>query len=203
MVVTLSEQMPHTQRQAVQEQVVSAARLQWPLLFSKLFEVTTLSGEGRCGRGTGKDTAQGQGSLTSVSRPGPRLPKTKLILAVNWKGLFLLDQQERVLLELSFPEIMSLVANRWVPLLGSQSLGLWERQQEGGAAGIPSGCQVRTAMDSEGVLTAGHGPPSLTLATLPSASPHTQPSWEVLLGNPPGKGRPLCTLGVHSLQAPS
>lgn len=31
---------------AVQEQVVDAARLQWPLLFSRLFEVTTLSGNG-------------------------------------------------------------------------------------------------------------------------------------------------------------
>ncbi|XP_054579020.1 unconventional myosin-VIIb isoform X2 [Eptesicus fuscus] len=79
-------QVPHSQRQAAQEQVVGTARLQWPLLFSRLFEVTAFS--------------------------GPRLPKTQLILAVNWKGLFLLDQRERALLELPFPEIMSLVANR-------------------------------------------------------------------------------------------
>ncbi|XP_014693242.3 unconventional myosin-VIIb isoform X1 [Equus asinus] len=71
---------------AVQEQVVDAARLQWPLLFSQLFEVTPLS--------------------------GPRLPKTQLILAVNWKGLCFLDQREKMLLELSFPEIMSLITNR-------------------------------------------------------------------------------------------
>uniref|UniRef100_A0A452TS52 Unconventional myosin-VIIb n=1 Tax=Ursus maritimus TaxID=29073 RepID=A0A452TS52_URSMA len=71
---------------AVQEQVVDAARLQWPLLFSRLFEVTTLS--------------------------GPRLPKTQLILAVNWKGIYFLDQKEKMLLELSFPEVMSLITNR-------------------------------------------------------------------------------------------
>ncbi|XP_058157161.1 LOW QUALITY PROTEIN: unconventional myosin-VIIb [Dasypus novemcinctus] len=71
---------------AVQEQVVDAARLQWPLLFSRLFQVTTLS--------------------------GPRLPKAQLILAVNWKGLCFLDQREKTLLELSFPEVTSLITNR-------------------------------------------------------------------------------------------
>ncbi|KAM7104181.1 unconventional myosin-VIIb isoform 2-T2 [Molossus nigricans] len=81
---------PYTQEQAapraVQEQVVQTARLQWPLLFSRLFEVTTVS--------------------------GPRLPKAQLILAVNWKGLDFLDQKERTLLELSFPEVMSMITNR-------------------------------------------------------------------------------------------
>ncbi|MBZ3889845.1 Unconventional myosin-VIIb, partial [Sciurus carolinensis] len=81
---------PYTQTRAttlaVQEQVVDAARLKWPLLFSRLFEVTTFS--------------------------GPRLPKTQLILAINWKGLYFLDQQEKTLLELSFPEIMGLITNR-------------------------------------------------------------------------------------------
>ncbi|XP_058405723.1 unconventional myosin-VIIb [Diceros bicornis minor] len=81
---------PYTQKQvtplAVQEQVVDAARVQWPMLFSQLFELTTLS--------------------------GPRLPKTQLILAVNWKGLYFLDQREKMLLELSFPEVMSLITNR-------------------------------------------------------------------------------------------
>lgn len=51
---SVSEQVPRTQKQAVQEQVVGAARLQWPLLFSRLFEVTTFSGAGRCGRGLGR-----------------------------------------------------------------------------------------------------------------------------------------------------
>ncbi|KAK2109189.1 hypothetical protein P7K49_014354 [Saguinus oedipus] len=66
--------------------VVDAALLQWPLLFSRLFEVITLSGS--------------------------RLPKTKLILAINWKGLCFLDQREKTLLELSFPEVMGLATNR-------------------------------------------------------------------------------------------
>lgn len=43
-------QAPYTQKQAspltVQEQVVDTACLKWPLLFSRLFEVTTLSGNG-------------------------------------------------------------------------------------------------------------------------------------------------------------
>ncbi|XP_062055076.1 unconventional myosin-VIIb [Lepus europaeus] len=83
---------PHTQQvqattpQDVREQVVDGARLRWPLLFSRLFEVSTLS--------------------------GPRLPKTQLILAINWQGLYFLDQREKTLLELSFPEVMSLVTNR-------------------------------------------------------------------------------------------
>ncbi|KAK2490396.1 hypothetical protein MC885_007469 [Smutsia gigantea] len=80
----------HTQKQAVplavKGQVADTARLQWPLLFSRLFEVTTLS--------------------------GTRLPKTQLILAVNWKGLYFLDQREKMLLELSFPEVTSLITNR-------------------------------------------------------------------------------------------
>ncbi|ELW62208.1 Myosin-VIIb [Tupaia chinensis] len=71
---------PYTQTRAtplaVQEQVVDAARLQWPRLLRT------------------------------------RLPKTQLILAVNWKGLCFLDQREKMLLELSFPEVMGLVTNR-------------------------------------------------------------------------------------------
>ncbi|MEJ1286345.1 myosin XV [Cricetulus griseus] len=84
---------PYTQSKAtplaVKEQTVEAARLLWPLLFSRLFEVTTLS--------------------------GPRLPKTQLILAINWKGMYFLDQKERTLLELSFTEVMGLIANREAP----------------------------------------------------------------------------------------
>ncbi|CAH7099288.1 Myo7b [Phodopus roborovskii] len=84
---------PYTQSKAspleVKEQTVDAARLLWPLLFSRLFEVTTLS--------------------------GARLPKTQLILAINWKGMCFLDQKERTLLEVSFAEVMGLVANREAP----------------------------------------------------------------------------------------
>ncbi|XP_042850117.1 unconventional myosin-VIIb isoform X3 [Panthera tigris] len=96
----------YTQKQAkplaVQEQVVEAARLQWPLLFSRLFELTTLS--------------------------GPRLPKTQLILAVNWKGMYFMDKKEKMLLELSFPEVMSLITNREAQ--GGQRLLLSTLHQE-------------------------------------------------------------------------
>ncbi|XP_040613950.1 unconventional myosin-VIIb isoform X2 [Mesocricetus auratus] len=84
---------PYTQSKAaplaVKEQTVEAARVLWPLLFSRLFEVTTLS--------------------------GPRLPKTQLILAINWKGMCFLDRKERMLLELTFAEVMGLIANRDAP----------------------------------------------------------------------------------------
>ncbi|KAK7829645.1 hypothetical protein U0070_013331 [Myodes glareolus] len=87
---------------AVKEQTVEAARVLWPLLFSRLFEVTTLS--------------------------GPSLPKTQLILAINWKGVCFLDQKERTLLELSFAEVMGLVANREAP--GGQRLVLSTLHEE-------------------------------------------------------------------------
>lgn len=115
-------QAPYTQKraapQAVQEQVVDAARLQWPLLFSRLFEVTTFSGNGirqceECGQGLPHPGPAQASHL--LLWPGPRLPKTQLILAVNWRGLYFLDQRERMLLEVSFPEVMSLITNRWVP----------------------------------------------------------------------------------------
>nr|XP_021499065.1 unconventional myosin-VIIb [Meriones unguiculatus]XP_021499071.1 unconventional myosin-VIIb [Meriones unguiculatus] len=97
---------PYTQSKAtplaVREQTVEAARFLWPLLFSRLFEVTTLS--------------------------GPRLPKTQLILAVNWKGMYFLDQKERTLLGLTFAEVMGLVANRDAP--GGQKLLLSTLHEE-------------------------------------------------------------------------
>lgn len=36
---------------------------------------------------------------------GPSLPKNDVILAINWTGVYFVDDQEQVLLELSFPEI--------------------------------------------------------------------------------------------------
>lgn len=67
------------------------------------------------GEGCRQGPPWGQPKLhTPISpRPGPRLPKTQLILAVNWKGIYFLDQKEKMLLELSFPEVMSLITNRW------------------------------------------------------------------------------------------
>ncbi|XP_069845597.1 unconventional myosin-VIIb [Dipodomys merriami] len=97
---------PHTQKrltpQDVRAQVVDAALLQWPLLFSRLFQVIPVS--------------------------GPRLPKTQMILAVNWKGLYFLDQREKTLMELSFPEVMGLVTNR--EAVGGQRLLLSTLHEE-------------------------------------------------------------------------
>jgi len=36
---------------------------------------------------------------------GPTLARNDVIIAVNWTGLYVVDDQEQVLLELSFPEI--------------------------------------------------------------------------------------------------
>lgn len=44
---------------------------------------------------------------------GPSLPKNDLIIAVNWTGVYFVDEQEQVLLELSFPEITAVSSSRW------------------------------------------------------------------------------------------
>lgn len=49
----------------------------------------------------------------SVTVPGPPLPKSDVIVAVNWTGVYFVDEQEQVLLELSFPEIMAVSSSRW------------------------------------------------------------------------------------------
>uniref|UniRef100_A0A8B9DNE0 Myosin VIIB n=1 Tax=Anser cygnoides TaxID=8845 RepID=A0A8B9DNE0_ANSCY len=69
----------HLSHQTVKEQLVDFARFQWPLLFSRFFEVTKFS--------------------------GPSLPKNHFILAVNWKGICFLDESEKQILDLTFPEI--------------------------------------------------------------------------------------------------
>lgn len=43
---------------------------------------------------------------------GPSLPKNDLIVAVNWTGVYFVDEQEQVLLELSFPEITAVSSSR-------------------------------------------------------------------------------------------
>uniref|UniRef100_A0A3Q3A570 Myosin VIIAb n=1 Tax=Kryptolebias marmoratus TaxID=37003 RepID=A0A3Q3A570_KRYMA len=65
--------------QTVKEDVVDFAQLKWPLLFSRFYEAFKFS--------------------------GPSLPKNDVIVAVNWTGVYFVDEQEQVLLELSFPEI--------------------------------------------------------------------------------------------------
>uniref|UniRef100_A0A8C4EBN6 Myosin VIIAa n=1 Tax=Dicentrarchus labrax TaxID=13489 RepID=A0A8C4EBN6_DICLA len=75
--------------QKVKEEVVDFARHKWPLLFSRV-------------------------KLCSVPLflSGPSLPKNDLIVAVNWTGVYFVDEQEQVLLELSFPEITAVSSSR-------------------------------------------------------------------------------------------
>ncbi|XP_063056384.1 unconventional myosin-VIIa [Engraulis encrasicolus] len=63
----------------VKGEVVDYARQKWPLLFSKFFEVARKS--------------------------GPALPKSKFILAINWTGITFLDEREKKLLQLTYPEV--------------------------------------------------------------------------------------------------
>ncbi|XP_052660758.1 unconventional myosin-VIIb isoform X2 [Harpia harpyja] len=92
----LEKWAPYTQdrlsRQTVKEQLVDFARFQWPLLFSRFFEVAKFS--------------------------GPSLPKNHFIVAVNWKGICFLDESEKRLLELTFPEITGIHTNRAVKSFG-------------------------------------------------------------------------------------
>uniref|UniRef100_A0A3Q3VZU9 Uncharacterized protein n=1 Tax=Mola mola TaxID=94237 RepID=A0A3Q3VZU9_MOLML len=64
---------------AVKAEMVDYAREKWPMLFSRFYEVTKLS---------------------------PSLPKSRFIVAINWTGITFLDERERRLLELSFPEVL-------------------------------------------------------------------------------------------------
>ncbi|XP_071536430.1 myosin-VIIa isoform X6 [Panulirus ornatus] len=70
----------------VKEDVVSYAKFKWPLLFSRFYEAFRYS--------------------------GPNLPKNDVIIAVNWTGVYVVDDQEQVLLELSFPEITTVSCNK-------------------------------------------------------------------------------------------
>eukprot|EP00063_Salmo_salar_P095134 XP_014069969.1 PREDICTED: unconventional myosin-VIIa-like [Salmo salar] len=78
--------------QKVKEEVVDFARYKWPLLFSRFYEAFKLS--------------------------GPSLPKNDVIVAVNWTGVYFVDEQEQVLLELSFPEITAVSSSRGGKLQG-------------------------------------------------------------------------------------
>ncbi|KAM9849184.1 unconventional myosin-VIIb [Aulostomus maculatus] len=64
---------------SVKAEMVDYARNKWPIFFSRFFEVSKLS--------------------------GPPLPKSKFIVAINWTGIIFLDEREKRLLELSFPEV--------------------------------------------------------------------------------------------------
>ncbi|XP_068001386.1 unconventional myosin-VIIb isoform X2 [Melanerpes formicivorus] len=94
----------HLSSQTVKEQLVDFARFQWPLLFSRFFEVTKFS--------------------------GPSLPKNHFIVAVNWKGIYFLDESEKQLLELTFPEIIGIHTNRAVKSFGQSCTLITLRAEE-------------------------------------------------------------------------
>ncbi|CAG0896206.1 unnamed protein product [Cyprideis torosa] len=77
----------------VKEDIVSYAKFKWPLLFSRFYEAFRYS--------------------------GPNLPKNDVIIAVNWTGVYVVDDQEQVLLELTFPEITAVTSNRDNKAMGS------------------------------------------------------------------------------------
>ncbi|XP_053842613.1 unconventional myosin-VIIb isoform X1 [Vidua macroura] len=94
----------HLSSQTVKEQLVDFARFQWPLLFSRFFEVTKFS--------------------------GPSLPKNHFIIAINWKGICFLDESEKRLLELTFPEITGIHTNRAVKSFGQSCTLITLRAEE-------------------------------------------------------------------------
>ncbi|XP_043287934.1 myosin-VIIa-like isoform X2 [Venturia canescens] len=69
------------------EDIVQFAKITWPILFSRFYEATRIS--------------------------GPALPVDNVIVAVNWTGIYLVDDQERMLMELSFPEIIEVTFQRF------------------------------------------------------------------------------------------
>ncbi|XP_068599325.1 unconventional myosin-VIIb [Brachionichthys hirsutus] len=71
---------------SLKAEMVDHARRTWPMFFSRFFEVVKLS--------------------------GPPLPKSSFIVAINWTGITFLDEKERRLLELSFPEVAGVNATR-------------------------------------------------------------------------------------------
>ena len=70
----------------MKEDVVNFAKFKWPLLFSRFYE--------------------------AVRTAGPKLPKDQVIIAVNWTGIYMVDDQEQVLLELSFSEVRAVSSKK-------------------------------------------------------------------------------------------
>ncbi|VDK42367.1 unnamed protein product [Anisakis simplex] len=63
----------------VKQAVVAFAKSRWPLLFSRFYE--------------------------AYKYTGPPLPKNEVVIAVNWTGVSVVDNEEQVLLEFTFPQI--------------------------------------------------------------------------------------------------
>uniref|UniRef100_A0A3B4TMB3 Unconventional myosin-VIIa-like n=1 Tax=Seriola dumerili TaxID=41447 RepID=A0A3B4TMB3_SERDU len=65
--------------ESVKGELVDSAQDKWPLHFSKFYEVTMMS--------------------------GPPLPKSRFVVAVNWKGIFFMDGREKKLREILYLEV--------------------------------------------------------------------------------------------------
>ncbi|VDO93467.1 unnamed protein product [Soboliphyme baturini] len=65
--------------------LVTLAMFKWPLLFSRFYEAWKLAGS--------------------------QLPKDQVTVAINWTGIYVIDEEERVLLELSFAETAEVLLN--------------------------------------------------------------------------------------------
>uniref|UniRef100_A0A3B5BAA6 Unconventional myosin-VIIa-like n=1 Tax=Stegastes partitus TaxID=144197 RepID=A0A3B5BAA6_9TELE len=78
---------------SVKAQMVDYAREKWPIFFSRFFEVTKLS-----------------------------VQKSKFIVAINWTGITFLDEKEKRLLELSFPEVTAVNTVSLLTLKGDFTL---------------------------------------------------------------------------------
>ncbi|ODM92321.1 Myosin-VIIa, partial [Orchesella cincta] len=96
LVTTAFRRSLHTRERAdllrVKEDIVAYAKFKWPLLFSRFYEAYRYA--------------------------GPNLPKNDVILAINWTGVYVVDDQEQVLLELSFPEITHIRAEKSDKIFG-------------------------------------------------------------------------------------
>uniref|UniRef100_A0A671UJM9 Myosin VIIB n=1 Tax=Sparus aurata TaxID=8175 RepID=A0A671UJM9_SPAAU len=99
MVSTAHAEVSHSTDQKVplKAEMVDYAREKWPMFFSRFFEVVKLS--------------------------GPALSKNKFIVAINWTGITFLDEREKRLVELSFPEVTGVNTIR-VGSLNLSELGL-------------------------------------------------------------------------------
>lgn len=69
-----------------QEFIVKYAKTTWPILFSKFYEAMQIS--------------------------GPQLPTKNMIIAINWTGIYMIDDQEQILLELTFCDVSSVSFER-------------------------------------------------------------------------------------------
>ncbi|KAJ0181662.1 hypothetical protein K1T71_002384 [Dendrolimus kikuchii] len=67
------------------EDIVIFAKIKWPMLFSRFFEAMKLKGE--------------------------TISKDVVIVAVNWTGIYIVDQLEHILLEISYPEVTYVAYN--------------------------------------------------------------------------------------------